>query len=108
MNHYNIMYTYLTVHVCSSYELQPVPDKSTLTEISVVESSPEYEVIPAFSEFNNPMVMSNIAYGTVQLQQHESRQGTKMPAIQEIIGDDFVANSPQDSGLAIICNPALN
>ena len=89
------------MHVCSSYELQPVPDKSAPTEILVVESSPEYEVIPAFSEFNNPMVISNIAYGAVQLQQHESKQGTKMPAIQETIGDDFVANSPQDSGLVM-------
>ena len=54
------------------------------------------------------MVMSNIAYGAVQLQQHESKRGTKMPAIQETIGNDFVANLPQDSGLAIICNPAPN
>ena len=101
------------MHLCSSYELQSVAEKS------VVEASPEYEVIPAFSEANNPTVLSNIAYGAIKLpetnnpivasniahgavqlqqQQHEARMGAKMPAMQESIGDDFVANSPQDSG----------
>ena len=73
------------MHLCSSYELQSVAEKSSVTEKSVVEASPEYEVIPAFSEANNPTVLSNIAYGAVQLQQqqHKARMGAKMPAMQE-------------------------
>jgi hypothetical protein len=93
------------LHACSSYELQSVAEKS-----AAVGDSPEYEVIPAFSEANNPIVQSNIAYGTIQLpggnnpavvsdiqqQEHESRGGDKkIPAMQESI---VVANSPQDSG----------
>ena len=57
------------MHLRSSYKLQSVAEKSSVTEKSVVEASPEYEVIPAFSEANNPTVLSNIAYGAVQLQQ---------------------------------------
>ena len=101
------------VCTCSSYELQSV-------EKSAADASPEYEVIPAFSEADNPTVVSNIAYeairlpeasnptvesniayGAIQLQQqpHELRRaGAKMPALQESIGDDSVAHSPQDSG----------
>ena len=92
---------------CSSYELQPVAEKS-----AAERTSPEYEVMPAFSEINNPTVQSNIAYGmiqppkannpavvsSIQQQECESRRGDKqILAMQESIA---AANSPhgQDSG----------
>ena len=95
----------LYLNVCRSYELQPIAEKS-----EAEGTSPEYEVIPAFSESNNPTVQSNIAYGMIQLpkannpavvssiqqQEHESRRGDKqISAMQESIA---VANSLQDSG----------
>ena len=87
------------MHACSSYELRPV----AATE----GTSPEYEVIPAFSETNSPTVQSNIAYGmiqppkannpavvsTIQQQERESRRGDK-----QIISAMQEANSLQDSG----------
>ena len=93
------------IHACRSYELQPVDEKS-----GAEGTSPQYEVIPAFSEANNPTVQSNIAYGMIQLpkannpaivlsiqqQEYESRRGDKqISAMQESIA---AANSPQDSG----------
>lgn len=92
------------VYVCSPHELQPVARKSPSTEKSVVEGSPEYDVIPAFSEAGNPIVMSNVAYGAVQLQQLDSRRGVKLP---ETIGDNVVADSPHDSGLGPV-NPSTH
>jgi hypothetical protein len=83
------------LHVCSSYELQSVAEKS-----AAEGASPEYEVIPAFSEANNPTVQSNIAYGTIQLPElnnHGPRGDKKIPAMQESI-NIVTANLPQDSG----------
>ena len=104
-----MMFDYLSccmyMHACRSYELQPVDEKS-----EAEGTSQEYEVIPAFSEANNPTVQSNIAYGMIQLpkannpavvssiqqQECESRRGDKQTsAMQESIA---AANSPQDSG----------
>ena len=109
------MFDYLSccmyMHACRSYELQPV-DESSAAE----GTSPEYEVIPAFSEANNPTVQSNIAYGmiqppkannpavvlSIQQQECESRRGDKqISAMQESIA---AANSPQDSGYYV--NPS--
>jgi hypothetical protein len=51
--------------------------------------SPEYEVIPAFSEANNPMVQSNIAYGTIQ------PPGGNNPTVQSNIAYGTIeANNP--------------
>ena len=52
------------MHVCSSFELQPAGEMSSVTVKS--SGSPDYEVIPAFSEDNNQTVISNIAYGAIQ------------------------------------------
>ena len=90
------------MNVCSSYELQPVAERSAA---ELEGTSPEYEVIPAFSEANNPTVQSNIAYGIIQLpeannptivsstqqQEYKSRRGD-----QKLPESIVIANSSQD------------